>query len=384
MASNQNETSQFRMPNAECSRDLTDRRRLPRCIASPLQATRNPKSAFTLTELLVVITIIAVLASLITVAVGNALRKAKQAAITLEIQQLSGSFEDFKNEYGAYPPNGMNPGTGINNLLGNEISPIVLSDFRRMFRKAFPRHQEDQALLDRLAGIGASPLPGGMTAAEAMVFWLGGFSSDPQFPLSGPGGPSFADRTTDADNLLLRDDEILEGRNRRYDFDLGRLGPRNADGVFHDADNGGEGRYIIYTIGGVDRRINFWQYAPNAFEQPLVYIDVSRHTPEAYDMPALGPMGTMPMVHALEKLREGVSAPINRSDLVFVNQGKFQILHAGIDDAWGTFRQMSLSMQVADGNDYLQVIRFPDGPFIGDIADTVGNFGIGTLADEQE
>jgi prepilin-type N-terminal cleavage/methylation domain-containing protein len=49
----------------------------------------TPRSAFTLTELLVVITIIAILTSLITVAAVNALRTAKQARITMEMQQIS-------------------------------------------------------------------------------------------------------------------------------------------------------------------------------------------------------------------------------------------------------------------------------------------------------
>ena len=34
-------------------------------------------------------------------------------------------------------------------------------------------------------------LHGGMTAGEALVFWLGGFSSDPKYPISGEGGPSY-------------------------------------------------------------------------------------------------------------------------------------------------------------------------------------------------
>jgi prepilin-type N-terminal cleavage/methylation domain-containing protein len=49
----------------------------------------NPHSGFTLTELLVVITIIAILTSLITVAAVNALRTAKQARITMEMQLIS-------------------------------------------------------------------------------------------------------------------------------------------------------------------------------------------------------------------------------------------------------------------------------------------------------
>ena len=343
-------------------------------------AIRNQKSAFTLTELLVVITIIAILAGLITGAAINALNRAKQAAITLEIQQLDGSLEDFKNTYGAYPPNAMVPESPVPliNFTGATISVFVESDFERMFRKAFPRHREPRGLIvhlagNRISGLPGDPgdLPGGMTAAEAMVFWLGGFSSDVQNPLSGPGGPSFAEASLTG--------EVLEDRNRRYDFDLGRLGPRDADGQF-DAING---RFIIYTAtNGVLRRINFWQYVPSGSQQPLVYFDTSRHDPIDYDVSLLRP-AVSPEIHGIKALREGLSAPSNMSDIIFVNKGTFQILHPGLDDIWGeeSFERFSLH---DSGGDYRNVLRFPTGPFLNDIADTVGNFITGTLADEQE
>jgi len=380
MSQNQNETAEFAN-----SRDLTDRR-------SRTSSHLAPKSAFTLVELLVVISIIAVLAGLITGAAISALNASKRASITLEIQQIESAFEDFKNEYGAYPPNGMHNNT-------NAIMTLVENDFIRMFKKAFPRNNEPDTVIQALAGTntaGASNenLPNGMNAAEAMVFWLGGFSSDPQFPISGPGGPSFAENPNDSDTILTGSDDILEEHSRRFEFDLGRLIPRDSNGAFHDTDNDGAGRFITYNIDlnndgdtadlGEFRRINLWQYAPNGSEQPLVYIDVSRHKPEEYDMHALGPMGPgMPMVHAIEKVREGFSGPtLGHNDLVFVNQGKFQILHAGLDDAWGDFTQLSLFMQ-GDIEENVTIL-FPTGPFIGDIADTLGNFGTGTLEDAQE
>jgi len=179
MSKNQNETGEFGLRNAECG--------IQNARSSFVIRHSSFPNAFTLTELLVVITIIAVLAGLITGAAVNALNKAKQAAITLEIQQLDGAFQDFKNEYGAYPPNGMHDGsTALMNLVEN--------DFVRMFKKAFPRGQEPLGLIQGLAGTNAAAnenLLNGMNAAEAMVFWLSGFSSDPQFPISGPGGPSF-------------------------------------------------------------------------------------------------------------------------------------------------------------------------------------------------
>jgi len=345
-------------------------------------------TAFTLVELLVVITIIAILAGLITGAAINALGRAKQAAITLEIQQLSSAIEDFKNEYGAYPPNGM---SDVTNYANTNVFNTIQSDFERMFKKAFPRNLEPIGLIRALAGNNGgnsllgkpSTLPGGMTSTEALVFWLGGFSSDPSYPLSGPGGPSFSDADGDGDGNLEKTDEVLENRNWRYEFDLGRLVPRSDDGTFDDVTNGRIIKYDDPRDSNIRRQINLWLYAPNKSELPIAYIDTSRHDPFEYDPDISGAAGAN--IFALKKLREGFSAsatPPTISDIVFVNKDKFQILHAGLDDAWGNFSAFNIKT-AASNNDASAVLLFPTGPFLGDIADTLGNFGTGTLEDEQ-
>src|SRR4029079_11024809 len=65
---------------------------------------------FTLVELLVVITIISVLAALITVAAIGALKKAQEARIKAEINQIATAVDDYKNKTTAYPPNCQNDG----------------------------------------------------------------------------------------------------------------------------------------------------------------------------------------------------------------------------------------------------------------------------------
>lgn len=79
----------------------------------------------------------------------NTVRKA-------EVMQLSQAFEQFKARYGSYPPD--------------------FSDSNRVnlvFRKMFPRSLE-------------SP-PQNLDRAQALVFWLGGFSPDPEHPITGAG-----------------------------------------------------------------------------------------------------------------------------------------------------------------------------------------------------
>ena len=377
MNQNQNETIQEQRIASRESRVSANTAKL----GPSIFARNTPKRAFTLTELLVVITIIAVLAGLITVAVAGAMRRAKEAAIILELQQLGSAVEDFKNNYGAYPPNAMSSGR---NFSGEDVFDTVQSDFERMFKKAFPRHQEPVALIRALVGNTTSGivLPGGMTASEAMVFWLGGFSSDPQYPISGPGGPSFINP---AGGQPVASNEVLEDRNWRFEFDLGRLVPRLDTGVFDDdtAAADGGGRFITYVDpvnSSITRRINLWRYLPGDSSVEVAYFDTSRHDPEEYDLDLSGFLNGG--IFALKKLREGYdpNATMLSTDVYFANNGKFQILHCGVDDAWGNL----IGFNFTQGVNPTDLLFLPEGPFIGDVADNLTHFTQSGLAEEQE
>ena len=64
----------------------------------------NTRRAFTLVEILTVIVIISILAALVTVAVAGAMRAGKRAAIATEMSQIAMALEQYKNEFGEYPP----------------------------------------------------------------------------------------------------------------------------------------------------------------------------------------------------------------------------------------------------------------------------------------
>jgi prepilin-type N-terminal cleavage/methylation domain-containing protein len=340
------------------------------------------RRGFTLTELLIVIAIIAVLAGLITAAAVQALKASNRSRISLEIRNIATAMENLKNEYGVYPPNAMNP-SPASNPAPNSSAALVQSDFVRMFKKAFPRSQEPPGLILALCGqnLSGTNLENGMNAAEALYFWLGGFSDDPQYPISGQGGPSFR-----IDTSLPNGGEILEDRQGGYDFDLGRLGPRNDDELAYD-----EVRYLEYEVminGTLQQRgIRFWSYRPSGSERPLVYFDTSRYKPAQYDVWAVNPnLGSdTPWIYAFKRLREGVTEPTGQPrELVFVNQDSFQIIHPGLDDAWGQTYVGGANqppIQVTNSEDWL---LFPEGPFIGEIADTLTNFTDGDLEDAQE
>ncbi len=96
------------------------------------RTTKATPTAFTLVELLVVITIIGILAALITVAAIGALKKAQEARIKAEINQIATAVDDYKNKYTAYPPNCQSDGPGAANPIDESG---VLTDVRRHIKQ---------------------------------------------------------------------------------------------------------------------------------------------------------------------------------------------------------------------------------------------------------
>ena len=62
------------------------------------------RKAFTLVELLVVITIIGILTGLVTAAAVAARRRAKIATVVMEVKQLESACQAYKEKFGEYPP----------------------------------------------------------------------------------------------------------------------------------------------------------------------------------------------------------------------------------------------------------------------------------------
>ena len=346
----------------------------------PKLSTTPGTSAFTLTELLVVIAIIAVLAALATNAAINALNAGKRTAILLEIDGLNTAMVQFKTDHGSYPPNVFN-----NNDISNLEQSKNVSTLVRMLTKIAPRGTEFQSNLNPNTGQNnISPITAvGLSPAEALVFWLQGVSSDPQRPLSGSDleVTSIDDGGSTITNVLT-----IDSFEPSFDFDRGRLRlSRNPDG---------SRRFLnVFDISGNPLQIQLYEYFPSGSEVPYVYFDTSRESPLQvannwqtteffYSHPSVD--GN---VYPLKQLKPNAPdvANMNSPKLQFVeyvSQGKCQILHCGLDDAWGDFAN---STQLNLGNnDFIPQLLYPAGPFIGDVADTLTNFSTGTLEDTQE
>jgi len=136
----------------------------------------SPRHGFTLVELLVVIGIIAVLAALVTPAVMNARRSARNAAIKVEIDMLHTALMNYKNEYGSFPP--CNSTTAAGDRAAKHL----------------------QRLFPRCANVVAQLGNRGVAPVNALVGWLLGYTNDPTNPL-----------------------QPQASRRKLFDFDQGRI-----------------------------------------------------------------------------------------------------------------------------------------------------------------
>lgn len=331
---------------------------------------------FTLVELLVVITIIAVLASLLVVGATAAMSRARRARIKIEIDQMSQGMDQYKNEVsgGDYPPNAQintDSGARMADLKGTPILQLrasVPSDLVRHMKRVSTRmRREEEAIVNCLAGGNSTfeifegtqsignILIGGMTPAEALVFYLNGFSDDPKFPITGSGGPAY-------DEAVGGPNGGAEGRTPVFEFEVARLGPRDSSGNF-------SGRWIRFTgPNGNPYRLNLWQYYAPSSNQPYVYFDTSRPVMDVEPMAG-------PHVHAIKQAATGATLA---NPIRYANEGKCQILHCGLDEKWGNFASMSIVDTPVN-----QLLLFPNGPFTLDLADTLTNFTTDTLEAAQ-
>ncbi len=148
------------------------------------------RSAFTLVELLIVITVIGILVGLLLGAIVPAFKRANEFAIQTEMTQLERAVENFKTQYGFYPPSFIriqNPGdvTGDGNINDDDRIAALLPYINRIA----PNHNEtainsvtgNTFIFDWWDNVGRQI---DYSTGQDLVFWLAGLSKNKQRPLT--------------------------------------------------------------------------------------------------------------------------------------------------------------------------------------------------------
>lgn len=152
------------VPSRPHRRSFTRRRRSIR---------RQVAHAFTLVELLVVVSIIGLLAAIVTSAVMQAIGTANNTAVAVEMGSIGQTFELVKTDFGSYPPSRLF-GDEFTNYLQRKFTHYDISLIAGDMDKIFKTFDSGYSY-----GIDAPD------SDRAVVFWLVGFSGDPEDPLRG-------------------------------------------------------------------------------------------------------------------------------------------------------------------------------------------------------
>jgi prepilin-type N-terminal cleavage/methylation domain-containing protein len=227
------------------------------------------RRAFTLVEMLVVVAIIVILAALLIPAVYYAQLQARVTRVGMEVEGLHQAVEAYKHRYGDYPPDFSN----------NDV-------VNRHMRKVFPRN--------------TAPAPTGLTQPQAIVFWLSGFTSDPENPL-GYDGTTMKYRKL----MVVPNPPLAEPL---FGFDPLRL---------HDAAN--------------PDKLTTLDFKPHYF--PL---DKLRAPYVYFDSRTYGAIYTPPSGVALGTAVAYKTKPSAAATATWVNATTFQIVSAGMDNDYGT------------------------------------------------
>ena len=271
-------------------RRLSHRNDHPRCNRS-----NRYRTGFTLVELLVVIAIIGVLAGLLVPGVFAVRKSFNNASVKFEVQGLDTAVNNYRSKYGDYPPDGSS--WTIMEAHFRKIFPNILQTELQLLNPA--NNANNSYIRSDYAGRVMDP-------AEAMVFFLGGFSSDGQRPFSGKGGPFLP-------GAALSYNPSRE--NSFYEFKSDRL-------IFAD-DNDLMPVYASYAT-----TVPYVYFDSRTYQsvRPSASFFCNYHAATPAD--PLTPAGLMGVARPLISPSTGTTA-------VYENPKTFQIISPGIDGLYG-------------------------------------------------
>ncbi len=348
-------------------------------VRSDLQTQAAARLAFTLLELLIAISIIAILASLILTVASSANLKAKNTGVAAEIQSLAAGIASFKQHFGYEPPSSINLYEQASGWAGDPQSMGLMRQLWPQFDFTYATEggqidiNGDGLFVGDNSSPGTGKIP--LSGAECLVFFLGGIPAtqlNTSLPASNQnvfGGPpaGFSQNPVDPFAVTVTSSgtttRTVVGSNRMSftEFDKSRL-------------------YLYQPSGSPSppaRTMNTYcdRLAPPPPATPipvtsldLPYLYLSSYGGQGYnvsgEITASPPGGTFNDVY-----RQGPNGSTSASPSPPWNTNSYQIISPGGDQQYG----LGGEYETATANTLLVGTR-------GTERDNITNFSSGTLA----
>lgn len=245
---------------------------------------RQPRAAFTLVEILIVVTIIGILAGLTLPAINGALKKARLAETIQDMVAIGHALEKFKAKYGIYPPSRIRLRENSTYSMQDAFDQHSI----RYLRRIWPNIQL-QIVTGASGGLPAGATPfiwfleynaafagtegGGnsrtyeLEGDECLVFFLGGIAES-KSAANAATGPfvlhGFSTRATDPSGVPLPTlPQTLQREGPYFEFDASRL--------FRRDNTQWPGTVMTAAIAGAATTDFATAVAPNANPKMLSY-----------------------------------------------------------------------------------------------------------------
>ena len=310
------------------------------------------RAAFTLVELLIVLTVIGILVGLLIPAITGAMGTARELAIRTEMVQIEQAIEKFKTDYGFYPPSFEQFNRGSSNA---DLAAGV-AQFLPYLNRIAPNHQESTffpgGTVPRI-NVWWNKIGRHLDQQSSLVFWLSGMCKSKQYPITG-GAVGLIEPFAGPTRFVGTVTPPVEiERDARFDFDKGQLvygvgpnvivpdpdgsggfvGTPVVDGSAEEVDRDGTTNAVIFNevdqiAGGVALVAAYRQpYGPSNGDRRFRYRDAGSYNivPYAYSTQISGaPSDTR---------GRSTGDPLVPDD--FVNPKTFQLISFGMDGEAG-------------------------------------------------
>jgi hypothetical protein len=281
--------------------------------------------------------------------------RAKVSAIAVDMANLDAALNQFKEKYGNYPPDFSNA-----NVLRRHVQKawprITVNELRKFLAIAYHR------------GGGISGSQWEIDPAEALVFWLGGFSEDPQRPFTGFGGPFSGDERNQDNAYFPFDASRLSESRTRLLYTVGYTDVNGASQTFSFYARESTDDFELHGLDNDPFPVCFNRDT----ELPIVYLDAHNYLNSGYPIHLPVYQNSRVPGHAHAYLSDRKLLNVN-AGFEWINPHSYQLISAGLDEDFGAD---SWNGTIHLFKRYTSGVSFQAGDL-----DNITNFSGGTLED---